>query len=104
MNTETLSGGIEGIVLDAVGTLIEPRPSVADAYLAVAERQGVRLHAGVVRDRFRRHFRDDERDETRGPMVTDEAIELRRWRRIVAQVLPELRDAERGFEELWGHF
>ena len=104
MKTESLTGGIEGIVLDAVGTLIEPRPSVAEVYLAVAARQGVRLDSETVRARFRRHFRNDERDETRGPMVTDEAIELRRWRRIVAQVLPELPDPDQGFEELWAHF
>ena len=33
MMSETLWDGIEGIVLDAVGTLIEPEPSVADVYL-----------------------------------------------------------------------
>jgi len=37
-------------------------------------------------------------------MVTDEAMELRRWRRIVGGVLPEVPDPRRAFEELWGHF
>ena len=37
-------------------------------------------------------------------MVTDEAIEHRRWRRIVANVLPDLPDLDRAFAELWDHF
>lgn len=95
---------IAGVVLDAVGTLIEPCPTVADVYLSAASRQGVALDRSEVRERFRRHFRNDEIDETRGPMVTDETIEYRRWRRIVRAVLPELPDPERAFDELWGHF
>ncbi len=96
--------GIEGIVLDAVGTLIEPEPSVADVYLAAARRQGVALERSEIQARFRRQFRDDELDESRGPMVTDEVIERRRWRRIVGSVLPEAPDPGRAFGELWDHF
>ncbi len=97
-------GGIEGIVLDAVGTLIDPVPSVAHAYAAAAARQGLVVDVAEVKSRFRQHFRNDEVDEQLGPMVTDEAIEYRRWRRIVANVLPDLPDLERGFAELWDHF
>lgn len=104
MDTKSLGSGIEGIVFDAVGTLIEPAPSVADVYLAAAGRQGVALETSEVRSRFRRHFRLDEADETLGPMVTDEAIEFRRWRRIVTGVLSEVPDPDRSFHELWEHF
>jgi putative hydrolase of the HAD superfamily len=104
MITKSLWDGIEAVVLDAVGTLIEPWPSVADVYLAAAHRQGVVLDRSEVRERFRRYFREDEADEARGPLVTDEALEHRRWRRIVGRVLPEVPDPERAFEELWGHF
>jgi putative hydrolase of the HAD superfamily len=104
MGIAPLWHGIEGIVLDAVGTLIDPFPPVADVYLAAAGRQGVELDRSEVRTRFHRCFRNDELDETRGPLVTDEAIERRRWHRIVTQVLPELPDPERGFAELWQHF
>lgn len=100
----SLGTGLEGIVLDAVGTLIEPEPGVAEAYQAAARRQGVAVDADVVRARFRRHFRDDEADETLGPLATDEALEARRWRRIVGRVLPEVPDPERAFAELWDHF
>ena len=96
--------GIEGIILDAVGTLIEPEPSVARAYADAALRQGVVVDLAEVKSRFGRHFRNDEVDEQRGPMVTDESIESRRWRRIVANVLPELPDPGRAFDELWDHF
>jgi putative hydrolase of the HAD superfamily len=96
--------GIKGIVLDAVGTLIEPEPSVARAYADAALRQGVVVDVAEVKKRFGRHFRNDEVDEQLGPMVTDESIEHRRWRRIVANVLPDLPHPDRAFEELWDHF
>jgi putative hydrolase of the HAD superfamily len=96
--------GIEGIVLDAVGTLIDPEPPVARAYADAALRQGIVVDEAEVKRRFGRHFRNDEVDEQLGPMVTDEAIEYRRWRRIVANVLPELPDQGRAFDELWAHF
>ena len=97
-------GVIDGIVLDAVGTLINPVPSVAQVYAATAARQGLIVEEAEVKRRFGLHFRNDEVDEQLGPMATDEAIEYRRWRRIVANVLPDLPDLDRGFDELWDHF
>ena len=96
--------GIEGLVLDAVGTLIEPEPSVARVYASAALRQGLVVEVDEVKRRFGRHFRNDEVDEQLGPMVTDESIEFRRWRRIVANVLPDLPDKDDAFDELWDHF
>lgn len=104
MITRIELAGIRGIVLDAVGTLIDPRPSVAEAYVEAARRQGVALDRAEVRARFRRHFGDDEVDELRGPLATDEDVEHRRWRRIVLGVLPEVADPARAFAELWDHF
>ncbi len=95
---------VEGVILDAVDTLIDPRPPVAEVYAAVAAGQGVVVDVGEVKRRFRLHFRNDEVDDQLGPMATDEAIEARRWRRIVANVLPDLPDLARAFEELWDHF
>ncbi|WP_435010464.1 HAD family hydrolase [Tundrisphaera lichenicola] len=97
-------GDIDGIVLDAVGTLIDPKPAVAEAYAAAAFRQGLVVDVAEVKRRFGLYFRNDEVDEQIGPLATDEAIERRRWRRIVANVLPDLPDLDRGFEELWDHF
>ena len=96
--------GVEAVVIDAVGTLIDPRPTVAEVYAAAARRQGMEVDTATVRRRFKEHFRRDEEDDLRGPMVTDEAIEYRRWRRIVGGVLPRLPDPDRAFLELWEHF
>ncbi len=104
MLNESRWAGIEGLVFDAVGTLIDPAPSVAEVYTAAALRQGVALDPAVVKARFHRYFRNDEIDEVLGPLLTDEATEYRRWRRIVTQVLPEVPDPDRAFFELWDHF
>ncbi|WZO96869.1 HAD-IA family hydrolase [Isosphaeraceae bacterium EP7] len=104
MSTTVRWGDIRGIVFDAVGTLIEPSPSVSASYAAAATRQGIDVPLAEIKHRFRTHFRDDEVDEQLGPMVTSEPCEFRRWRRIVGCVLPELPDPDRAFRELWDHF
>lgn len=104
MSTKTDWDVIDGVVFDAVGTLIEPHPPVAEVYAEAAGRQGIGLSTDDVKRRFHTHFRHDERDELNGALVTDEATEERRWRRIVANVLPELPDPGRAFDELWQHF
>jgi putative hydrolase of the HAD superfamily len=101
---ERLWDGIDALIVDAVGTLIHPAPSVADAYALAANRQGVELDRGVVKARFTQAFANDESDEHRGPLATDEVVERRRWLRIVSQVLAEVPDRDRAFRELWDHF
>jgi putative hydrolase of the HAD superfamily len=95
---------IAGIVIDAVGTLIKPIPSVADAYTEAARRQGVELNRDEIKARFHTNFQSDEVRGDRGIHSTDEATEIVRWRRIVTKVLPEVPDPDRAFEELWDHF
>jgi len=95
---------VDGIILDAVGTVIDPVPSVARVYAAAALRQGLTVDLADVKARFGQYFRNDEVDDQLGPMVTDEATEFRRWRRIVSNVLPELPDPDQAFAELWDHF
>jgi putative hydrolase of the HAD superfamily len=95
---------IQGIVFDAVGTLIHPSPSVAEVYASAAARQGVTIDREEVKARFYRQFGDDEVDDQRGPLLTDEPTERKRWRRIVHRVLPEVPDPDRAFGELWEHF
>ena len=104
MSERPLWDGIEGIVFDAVGTLIKPDPSVAAAYTAAARRQGVELETDEVRARFHVHFQSDEVHAEQGVLSTDEATERRRWRQIVVRVLPELPDPDLAFDELWDHF
>jgi putative hydrolase of the HAD superfamily len=104
MSERAIWDGIAGIVLDAVGTLIKPEPSVAAAYTAAARRQGVELAPEEVRRRFQTHFRNDEVHAEQGVLSTDETTERRRWRQIVWGVLPEIPEPERAFDELWDHF
>jgi putative hydrolase of the HAD superfamily len=103
MRIESVWNGIEAIVFDAVGTLIEPFPPVADVYAAAASRQGIALDRDLVAARFRRHFSADQAGDGEG-LCTDESLERLRWRRIVGDVIPEVPDPERAFEELWEHF
>jgi putative hydrolase of the HAD superfamily len=104
MNRQSTWNGIRGIVFDAVGTLIKPVPSVAEAYTAAAGRQGVALDPEEVRARFQVHFQSDVVHAKQGVLSTDEATERRRWRMIVTGVLPEVADPDRAFDELWDHF
>lgn len=104
MNKQLKWERIQGIVLDAVGTLIEPTPSVAVAYTQAAARQGVHLDVEEVRGRFKAAFRSDLVEGEAGFLSTDEQVERRRWREIVALVLPEVPDPVRAFDELWDHF
>lgn len=104
MILKTRRNGLGGVVLDAVGTLIEPVPSVSAVYGEAARRQGVEIDRLIVRERFLHHFGVDEADEARGALATDEQVERRRWLRIVANVLREVPDPERAFLELWEHF
>jgi putative hydrolase of the HAD superfamily len=100
----SLGNGFLGVVFDAVGTLIEPDPPVAAVYADAAARQGVILERAAVKARFLQAFREDEEDEARVPLATDEPAEYRRWQRIVARVLTEVPEPARAFEDLWTHF
>ena len=104
MNSQRTWNGIRGIVFDAVGTLIKPVPSVAEAYTAAARRQGVVLDPEEVKARFDVHFQSDKVHGEQGALSTDDATERRRWRMIVSGVLPEVADTDRAFAELWDHF
>jgi putative hydrolase of the HAD superfamily len=104
MKAEPGLNGIRGIVFDAVGTLIKPQPSVAEAYTAAASRQGVLIKPAEVRERFQHHFQKGDEHAGNGLNSTDEATERRRWRKIVFGVLEEAPDPDRAFEELWDHF
>jgi len=104
MNWERNWEKIAGVVFDAVGTLIRPEPSVAEAYTAAARRQGIELDVTEIKSRFHTHFHQDRVDGPRGFLSTDETTEYRRWRGIVSKVLPEIPDPDTAFEELWVHF
>lgn len=105
-----ISPEIRWIVFDAVGTLIRPNPSVAVAYQMIGARHGSRVTADETGDRFRLAFEQSENDSFPGgppkgaPWLTGHDIEVARWRWIVRQVLFDVNDLVKCFDELWDHF
>jgi len=101
---------IRCVALDAVGTLIEADPAVADAYARIGRRHGSRLDRVQV-DRalceaFAACFESD-RVGTPDEFVSSEESERARWRWIVGEVFSELGPidvVDRCFEELFEHF
>lgn len=102
--------GCQWVVFDAVGTLIQPNPSVAAAYHSVASKHGTKLTVEEIGRRFRSAFRQSETDSFPGgppqnmAWRTSDAIEAARWNWIVRQVVTDVHDLDACFRELWDHF
>jgi putative hydrolase of the HAD superfamily len=90
--------------LDAVGTLLFPEPPAPVVYTDVARRHGLIVEPDDVSRRFVAAFRAEEEVDRLSGWVTDEARELARWRRIVADSLPGLPDHDACFRDLFDHF
>lgn len=86
------------IIFDAVGTLIDPVPSVAAVYDDAARRHGGTTTIGAVRERFRDVMSRRESDRT------SEAIEYEFWRNTVAAVIGPTQDDAQCFREIYEHF
>lgn len=93
------------IVFDSTGTLMRPVPEPAQVYHQAAVAFGSNRTVDQVRAALRsamlRHFFGDTIDA-----ATDEDFEWERWRKIVADTLPEIRGTEfdEAFTSLWQHF
>src|SRR5262245_11972899 len=94
---------VAAVVFDAVGTLVEPEPSVEDVYSQAACRQGIAISPSAMSERFARSLNVYAQCDQDSPR-SDEASERQRWRSIVSACLPGLPDADRAFAELWRHF
>ena len=94
---------LKAVAFDAVGTLIEPVPSVAQAYRLAAQRVGLELPTELIRSRFYQAFQNNDQQPDH---ATDEVNEQSRWRQIVAYCLPELSSekTDQVFASLWQHF
>ncbi|QDU77119.1 dUMP phosphatase [Bremerella volcania] len=97
--------------MDAVGTVIEPSPSVADAYLAAGRAHGMDLDRETIRQRFRQAIAKysvhayGTLQGSDDPLRTDEKTEVARWRAIVHFVLsPRPEQQDEVFQALWSHF
>lgn len=98
----------QAIVFDVVGTLVEPAPTVAEAYRETGLRYGQTLDVAEIQRRFTLAWRSQEQADATAepPFATNDARERRRWRAIVADVFaaaePKAGDAI--FADLWDHF
>ena len=90
---------IQWVVFDAVGTLIEPRPRVADVYHAACLRHGGTRSP----DEIARRFREVMAARIADPR-TSEQDEREFWQRTVADVLGTVKNPEACFAELYEHF
>jgi putative hydrolase of the HAD superfamily len=94
---------IRYILFDAVGTLLYPQPSVAQAYLQAAQRHDVSISLEDIKSRFPVAYREAFRNG--GDFATDEDRERQRWRTVVDAVFraaPPAIDAL--LDQLWHEF
>lgn len=95
------------IALDAVGTLIFAEPSVSIAYTEIGRRHGSNQSAEQVKSQFAEAMRRaDELSVTRfgEPSRTSEEHERDFWQQVVRDVLPDVREPQACFAELFEHF
>jgi len=98
--------GVEVVVFDVVGTLVEPSPSVAVAYQQAAARQGLTVDTSIIQQRFKTAWRRQEAiDAAAVPaFATSRAREAKRWRAIVDDVFDGSAASAEIFADLWDHF
>lgn len=98
--------GVRAVVFDVVGTLVEPSPSVAEAYARAGLRHGHSLETAEIQRRFRAAWRRQETiDAAAVPAyATSGSRETARWREIVADVFECGSGTDAIFADLWEHF
>lgn len=98
--------GVQAVVFDVVGTLVEPAPRVADAYAAAGRRHGVILDPADIDRRFRAAWRRQEQFDAAAtpPFATSGGREVARWRAIVGDVFANHPACAAIFADLWDHF
>ncbi len=95
------------IAFDAVGTLMFAEPGVAAAYTEIGRRYGSRQSVEQVKSQFAEAMqRAEALSVTRfgEPGRTDEDYERDFWQQVVFDVLPDLREPQACFAELFEHF
>lgn len=87
------------VVFDAVGTIIDARPSVTRAYHEYGKLHGSRYTHDQVAKRFSDRWADPSRN-----LFTSEELEFAFWKSFVAEVLDDVKDFDSCFEQLHDHF
>ncbi|HIE98903.1 MAG TPA: HAD family hydrolase [Planctomycetes bacterium] len=103
INSETsVLHGVSAVVFDAVGTLIYPEPSVADAYRCAIQR-----HCGVdvEPDRVSAVIRDSLIARSTGEdLSTNEQAEHEFWAHLIRELCPDSDGFQACFDDLFAHF
>ncbi|MFM7539562.1 MAG: HAD-IA family hydrolase [Planctomycetota bacterium] len=95
---------VGAVFLDAVGTVLDPCPTVRRAYWEAGRRHGHDASEQEIGLRFNRVFREQESQDRAKGLRTDEHREEQRWRGIVSATLPGLPDPDACYRELHDHF
>lgn len=98
--------GVRMVVCDVVGTLVEPWPPVARAYVSAGRRHGIELPEAEVAARFAAAWKRQESLDAAAslPFATSPGRERGRWRAIVGDVFGDSVAAGPIFADLWEHF
>ena len=98
--------GVDTVVFDVVGTLLEPAPSVSEAYKNSAAKCGLSLSAGEISQRFSVAWEKQEGldAQNKPAFSTSRSREYERWRQIVCDVFEDSPAADKIFDDLWLHF
>ena len=97
------------VLFDAVGTVIQPSPSVIDVYFELGQKYGSRLERSQVKKRISearsKHFHVGTcADGELPPLISNDELEYAMWKRLVLDVFSELDTCDILFDELWEHF
>lgn len=94
--------GVRAVAFDAVGTVMYPQPTVAEAYQQAIERHcGVTIAADEVRSAVRTALRARS-DE--GDLRTDETAEHEFWADLIQRLCPDSEGFQACFDDLFQHF
>mgnify|MGYP001418182030 FL=1 len=82
---------VDTVVFDVVGTLLEPAPSVSEAYKKSSEKFGVTLSSSEIAKRFSIAWEKQESlDAQNNPAFsTSRSREYERWQQIVCDVFED---------------
>ena len=99
-----LAESVQVVLFDAVGTVIYPQPSIADAYVNIGSRFIEDLDPDEVLRRFKLVFsRVFSAENAQSPVTESSTVES--WRQVVEGTFPEFEDTEGAlFQQLWDHF
>jgi len=93
---------VHTVLFDAVGTLIEADPAVAEVYHHFGSQFGSQLSVSQISLRFRMAL-EQSTDDDQG--LSSQQLERERWRRIVEVVFCDVdQNQDQLFESLWEYF